>query len=446
MKIKFLPFLLAVLFISLCSFKYFDLYSILSTDDTTTLQNQLSEGPVKLTAGHGVYYVTTLTAYHNLDLNGNTLQSSATSGAIVTVPSKRIKISNGKIIGVSDVAGNIAGVRYGDKCDSDSLVNIKILKVSGSALFGNDNNHATAINCNLSSGYIATAFYTVTKDVYGITLIADTFDRSQLKASTITEAAMIIRGSGDNSFRMKKAVVAFCLFKMPYNPINAANPSNKSAECSEVRYIDSSYFYKCTCNGGTEGFSVVGSKGGVTISTSTFLNQNLAGIEYTAPGNGAIENCSVTDQLKYGILLDYGASNMTITNTSVIHCANYNYNITIASNNTTIIGGQIICPYRGISLSQSSGLHLNGVTMKPETYRGQTGTIGIVLDTSTGDLDVTGGAISGFSARAITYYSSTHIAVNSIHMQMVNTTGTPGGLLNNSPAGTVNFGKDIKVN
>jgi hypothetical protein len=59
---------------------------------------------------------------------------------------------------------------------------------------------------------------------------------------------------------------------------------------------------------------------------------------------------------------------------------------------------------------------------------GSIGTNAVLLDNSTGTVDMCCGSVSGFTSRVFFAYASSAITINNILMQNINLSGTPTGL------------------
>ena len=408
-------------------------------DDTATLQALITAGNTTLPSGH-TYHVTQLTLSHNLNANGDTIYCTASTGHefIINSGTNGIKLSNGIFIGPTDVVntGGTHCVRI--QSNNDTVTNCQISKFPSYGILMDSGNSPVITNNNISdTGYIG-LFYDPAANTVGGIVSGNTIDRSMLSASTITGDAINIRTTA-NTFKSRGWTVSNNTFKMP------SSPTSNDAGCFELRYCPRSVISGNICQNGSIGVSVANSDS-VKTSGGTYTGQKLEGVEYAGSGNGNLTNLAISSQTAYGILFDTGdhaSSQDTVYNANITSCASNDVVLATGTNNIFFLA----CTFTATSAINT--VVLNSATSicfcACQFVGGGVGHDAVLMNNSTGTVDMCCGSVSGFTDRVFFVYANSAITINNILMQNINLSGTPTGLGQNLSGGAT-LGSNIQVN
>lgn len=406
-------------------------------DDTATLQALITAGNTTLPAGHAAYHVTGLILSHNLNANGDTIYCTSSTGDEFSMSTAGVKLSNGIFIGPTDAinTSGVSGVLVNANSDTVTNCVIKTFPNYGIVMTGGNSPVFTG-NTISDTGFIG-QFVDPSATTVGGIISGNTYDRSMLSASTITQPDLIVQTTS-SSYKTRGWTISNNTFKMP------SNPTDITAACMELKYAPKSTVSGSTCQGGSIGVSIVGSD---TVKTSggTYTGQNLEGVEYASSNYGNLTNLSISSQSKYGLLFD-GSSpashDDTVYNASITSCATYPVlcaptvaSIFFLSDKFTTTSAQ-----DAVYLHQATNICFCAC----QFVGGSVGTNAVLLDNSTGTVDMCCGSVSGFTSHVFFVYASTAITINNILMQNINLSGTPTGLGQNLSGGAT-LGSNIEV-
>ena len=406
-------------------------------DDTATLQAQFNNKvPVVLLLNH-VYHVSSQLNLNcpNVNLNGSSIVTSATSGQIVSGNVSSV-LQNGTLKGNWNVFQNPSNQLSGVVATGNnmSIINVHITGVSGTGVFASGNNFLMNHVVVDSTGYLC-LYYDGEANTSGVKIINCRFDRSMILASAIVEGAVCIRGTADSqkSFLVKKVVFSGNIVKMPLNP------DDWDASGIELRHavnaqITSNYFY-----GGSMSDSNVDVQS-LNIRFNKCLDFQLEAVElmdirkgslYRNSINGNSSGKFVSNQEQHGLMIEgftEGSHALSISQDTIVNtlasCINTNNNM-VSGLTFTNVKYSMTTP--GSSVFDLQGAFdvniVNGVF-----DGGKSANECVMLDTSIGDINITGSMINNFRLGAVYIYSVSGTAVNNIFLNNVSQTGTPLGL------------------
>jgi hypothetical protein len=413
--------------------------AISKADDTSTIQGALNSGNVTLTSGHGIYTVTSLTLNHSLNMNGNKIACSSSTGSCLVFPSgtPKKKLSNGDVYGLSDVYNSSGSTGINMQSDSDTIANVRVHKFTLYGLNASNVNDAIVKNSSFyDTGYVTAWFSNSTiGNSKGPEMVADTFDRSMQSGVSMQQDAMNIRGATGDT--MKNSFVYKCIFRMPYRPGNTAN------ECSEIRICANTTVSYNQCSGGTIGFSIVGNAYGMMLNQNTFVNQSNEAIEFASTQSGVIENNSISNQVGVGILFDSNASGNQVIQNNIRGFTTQGILFETGSNNNYITATTIQGAGTAIYCNKTNGLFICSCYFIGSSPAANA----IFLDHSSGNIKILGGTITGYSQQAIKVYNvgSPTTATDNLYMNGVSMISMTSGL-GSALSGSSSVGGHVMVN
>jgi len=395
-------------------------------DDTATVQAAVSTGSIT----HGSYTISSaITLNHSFNLNGSTINYTASTGRAFLFTAANIKLYNGKIIGPNDTSNpsGSSGITF-QTYDHDTVANIQITTFPGYGMVGNNGNSPVITDCKImDTGYIGLYYNNTANSITGGELARDTIDRTALPASTVTEGALMLRGT--TTYPATGWYVHDCRLIMP------TSPTDITAECMETRYTPSARFNNVFYSGGSIGASIANSNY-VRVTNSTMTGQNQEGLEIYNSQNGFSGNLTINGQLNDGILFDGSPASAidTLYNVSVNganrYCI-YFYN----GVNTIFINA---CNFTSTSANYSLNVQqaYNLTFLNTNLNGNGIGTYAFEFATSVGGVDMTGGSITNFTGRFAAAYSVTPIVVDNIFLRGVTRSGVTMSI-NNSGSATL---------
>lgn len=399
------------------------------TDDTQTLQALLAAGNATLTAGK-IYHVTGLYVTHSLNLNGATiiLTNTATFSFALTVVSSGVSITNGTIAGLwsNTTIGNANG--YGGISILAGNCTVSHVNLSAFSAYGivvGPYNSISVTYCNISNtGYIGFFYDAENASTSGGSFSNNTVDRSMVPAATVQQMAIGVRGSSlNNGITASHWTIANNVIKMPVHPVDM------SAEGMEIRYCNSTYVANNTITGGSIGISMVDCSGNV-LSANTSTNVGQEGIEYADCNNCKAYNNIISGSATVGELIDgsVGSNGIQISGDKVSGTAEECIHAYYKTQNLTISGCTLTVSASGayaINLQNASFVTIQN----SKIYGNGLGMAAVQLDNCTGNLILTGGAVSNFQMSVIYVYNSTpKLVTNNVSMSNVAITGVPQAL------------------
>ena len=400
-------------------------------DDTASIQTALNSANVTLAPGYGTYYVSSLNLNHNLNLNGNKIACSNSSGGCIIFPTgvKKKKLSNGEVYGASDVynASGSSGIRFNS--DSDTVANVKVHRFTYAGIHAPFVSGVVILNSKIYDVYYPVFIINDSAPSYGHVLVSDTLDNTQL--ATSVQPQLIIRGGvGDTVYN---AVVTKCVFYA------RLNPTQNTCQGTEWRYTKRGVIDGCIFTGGAIGASIVRSDQ-MTVSNSVFQQQNNEAVELATTVRSTVIQNTIGSQVKIGIRCDYSATQNIIVNNRISGCPSPNYSVSfeVDSHDNALIGNIISSNYRAIGM-----LGVHGIKLYNNTFYG--GQFAVYVVNSTGDLKIVGGTINNESNRAVGIYNNTGNKTDYIYMAGVTLSGTASGL-NTVFANGSTLGTNVKVN
>ncbi|HTI59432.1 right-handed parallel beta-helix repeat-containing protein [Mucilaginibacter sp.] len=409
-------------------------------DDTATLQAKLTAGNLTLTAG-ATYNVTGLTVTHALNMNGATINMTATSGAGIRISAAGASVTNGTVKGTWDYttagsANGVIGMRI--LADNCTITNVHVTQFAGYGILVGAFNKPTVTGCTLDKiGYIAFYFDAETAVTTGGIFDKNVVDRSMLSPSTVQQIAVGIRGSTNNpAITTSGWDISNNTIKMPVNPANWA------AECVEIRYCNNSTMHKNTIIGGSIGISIVRSSG--TLATvNSFSNAQLEALEFADCTGCRSKGNIITSSSGVGILIDgaNGCNGIECLNDVISGCAEeciHSYN---SSQNIKITGCTLTTTTKAVNLQGT-----NIVTISNTTFKGNgVATLAIMLDSCPGNLILSGGTVANFTKCAIAISNTkAGLVTNNVQMSGVILTSTPSGVASYTQNGA-SIGSNIVV-
>lgn len=400
-------------------------------DDTAALQAQLDAGNLTLPAGHSNYTVTSLTVNHTFDLNGNTIVSTATGGAVIRLNSKGATIKNGTIKGQWDynTAYNTMGA-YGIYIRSDSctVYNMHITQFPAYGITCAAVNKPYVTYCTIDkTGYIG-FYYDPEAITVGGVFSNNLVDRSMLPASTVQQLAVGIRGSTNTGKTSTGWDISNNTIRMPVNPTSWA------AECIEIRNLVYGTCNNNSLHGGSIGLSVVRCSN-FNSSFNKAVKGQLEGIEY-ASSFACTDNFSVADSsLSNGILVDGYSVSPSFPSSSYIyfngdtvkHATDHAVEIAVNSSNIYMTGCVFSTSGKCVDIKSSTNIFS---TNNKIDGGGGASTVGYNLDTAPSDLlspvnlVVSGGSVTNCTYALFANHSGTNAVVGGISFSGVNLAGT----------------------
>jgi len=402
-------------------FIFFMLMSSLAfADDTAALQALVTAKNTVLPAGHGTYSISSpIYLYHSLNLNGNTLSYTSSTGSAIQMTTDGMKISNGTIQGPNNTYLTTAPSGIVISGNRDSVVNMNITTFGNCGITGGSlgiGNSPYIGHSHISNtGYIG-CFLVSSTAITGGVVEFNVFDRSMISSSVVTEGALMIRGTSTAS--SSGWSVHDNTMQMP------SNPTDITSECYEHRYAPNSKIYRNTCIGGSIGISIVYSNY-VTSQYNSLSGQNQEGLEYAQSNNSLIYRNKIFSQSQDGVLFDggVGSNTDTLTENNIFSCTRYGFHGYTGVSGIVMIRNSINTSSTAIYLQQSHGFTLN--------YNTITGNVGasnaIYFDTSIGDMTVYAGTILGFT-NAVYVYSASATVTDSISVSYTHVVSTTHNL------------------
>jgi len=398
-------------------------------NDTWSLQSQLDAGDVTLIAGK-TYNVTDLTVTHSLNLNGATINFTNTGyGFALWVRGGNVSITNGTIQGQwsSYMPGNPSG--YGGiyvLANNCSISHVNIANFSSYGIVAGAVNGSKVTYCNISNtGYIGYFYDAESAATHGGVFSNNVIDRSMVPASTVTQMALGIRGSANNSsVTTTNWTITNNILKMP------VLPASWTGACAEIRFCNNSYIANNVTTAGSMGLSMVACTGDVLENNTTSATK-LEGIEFADCINCKTWNNKILSSYADGILIDGGTGSNGIqlngdvisgTAQAGIHAYKKTINLTISG---CKLSSTVVSPY-AIELQQSSAVKILKTTMNGNGL----GNTAVQLDNCPGGITMTGGSVSNFKSCAVNIYNSTAgLVTDNLSLSGVAITGVPRTLV-----------------
>ena len=395
-----------------------------STDDTTVLNNAIAADTYGLINfdQNATYLISGTLSLNNavtVNLNGSTIQFvssvSTTNTPAFTVGSNNVTIMNGIINGTYNPATDVPtpGVGpYGVKNTSGySNLLIQGLTIQNVQSYGINTANAAnlrILNCRLiNTGYISIFCNNTTAGLVAGLVNGNVIDRSGIPANHITQPCVAIRGSSTTT---NTTGLIFT-----NNKITAqAAPTDATAACMELRYMNSGTVDNNTFVNGAIGLSIVFTTY-ISAAANSFFNCGY-GIEI-ADGSFNTLNSNVINgnslSSSTGILLD-GTTNYatfnTISNNNISGITLSGIEVYKGSSNNNIIGGQITDSTSGqscINIIGAQSTLITGVMLSGSS----TGSRAIMLDSSSYSTN-TSYITSGTIINNCTFFNFASSAIN----------------------------------
>jgi hypothetical protein len=398
------------------------------SDDTRALQSQLNAGNVTLTAGK-TYHVTQLKVTHALDMNGATIIMNTTGyGFALSLTADGASVTNGTLTGLwnNTTKGNPSGYSgiyiLANHC---SVSHMNISSFSAYGIVAGPVNSSSVTYCNISNtGYIGYFYDAESKSTTGGTFSNNVVDRSMVPASTVTQMAVGIRGSVNNAnVTATNWTITNNTIKMPLNP------TDWTAECSEIRYCNNAYIANNVTTAGSIGLSIVYCTGNV-LQNNTTSGAKLEGIEFADCNNCKTWNNIIPSSLGAGILIDGGTGcngiqlngdKISGTAQECIHAYKKTQNLTIYGATLTSAASGTF----GINLQNTTGVKIQSTKIIGNGI----GNIAVVVDNCPGNITLTGGSVANFKSCVVSIYNSTKgLKTDNVSMSGVTVSGTPNVL------------------
>lgn len=396
-----------------------------ASDDTKALQSQLNAGDVTLTAGK-IYHVTQLKVTHALNMNGATIIMNTTGyGFALSLTADGASVTNGTLTGLwsNTTKGNPSGYSgiyiLANHC---SVSHLTISSFSAYGIVAGPVNSSSVTYCNISNtGYIGYFYDAESKSTTGGTFSNNVVDRSMVPASTVTQMAVGIRGSvGNSKVTASNWTIANNTIKMP------SNPTDWTAECSEIRYCNNAYIANNVTTAGSIGLSIVFCTGDV-LQNNTTSGAKLEGIEFADCNNCKTWNNVVPSSLGVGILIDGGTGcngiqlngdKISGTTEECIHAYKKTQNLTVSGCNLTSATNGTY----SINLQNTTGVKIQSNKINGSGL----GNAAVVVDNCPGNIALTGGSVANFKSCVVSIYNSTYgLKTDNVSMSGVTVTGTP---------------------
>lgn len=409
----------------------------LYADDTSAIQASITSGNYTMPANHAAYHISgQINLTHNLNGNGDTIYYTINTGIALNMNTSGKKVTNLVLIGASDTSNpsGSTGVYIG--AASDTVMNCVIKKFRAyGILSGSFNTPEVYGNVISDIGYTGVFMSYSGSAITGGKIEYNTIDRSMLPASTVTEGGLMVRGDTINF--SKGWLVQYNTIIMPYSPTDI------TAECYEHRNAPFSSIYNNTCRGGSIGISVVGSD--YTDVRVNFTNgQSLEGIEFANSSRGFIYTNRISNQKRYGILIDgvtaHPCDQNVINSNTISGCNSYAIQLYHSVTNTSIVGDKITSATASVYLQQASGLHMVNVSFTGNS----SGQHCIILDNSTGDISMLGGQVTSYG-NVYHFYANTAVTTDKVQSKGVTLVSTGTGY-STALSGGAAVGSNIKVN
>ncbi|MFI5161019.1 MAG: hypothetical protein ACHQHN_07055 [Sphingobacteriales bacterium] len=426
--------------------KKFILFSLLLiagkvyADDTATLQALVTAGNTTLPAGHAAYHITSITLSHSLNANGDTIFCTAASGVEFTMNTASVKLSNGIFIGPTDVYNSTGPACVGVSKDHDTITNCTIKTFPLYGITASGGNFQVYTNNTISDTAYIGQFYDPSANTTGGIISGNTYDRSMLSASTITQPDLIIQTTS-SSFKTRGWTISNNTFKMP------SNPTDFTAAGFELRYCPRCTVSSSICQGGSIGESIVASDSVKTLG-GTFTGQNNEALEYASSSYGNITNTNISSQLGKGIIFDGSPGPVshddTVYNAIISGCASNAALVSVSCYNIFFLS----CSFTETATNVDAVYIQKGTNIGfcVCTFSGgSSGRNAVMLDNSTGTIDMCSGTVSNFTGHVFNVFANTAIVINNILMQNATVSGTTLGL-GSTLSGGASLGSNIQVN
>lgn len=410
-------------------------------DDTATIQNGVNAGNYLLPNIGRPYVVSApITCTHSINLNGQTINSTQVTDAVFKITAANVAITNGNIFGSWDftTAPNPTSGGYCIRVLANNFTadHLHIANfASYGILCGNYNSPIISNNLIEKTGYIGFYYDSEGNNSTGGTVYNNTFDRSMLSPTSVTEADVEIRATVSAPLdTISNWTINQNIFKMPNLP------SSSAAECIEVRHMTNSTISHNVLYNGSIGISIVGCAR-ITANNNQTSAQKFEGIELADSHNCSIIANSINGSQNDGILLDGGAGcrNNTFTNDTVQNVLVSAIHEFIGTKLTTINGGVYSHRTKGLIIQQSDSTTLNRVTINGNSASGSDG---IFLNNSPGNLWANNCSIIYNNCVVFAYNTQTNASVDNIHFVNLISTGSLTNLCSNFSNGA-HYGTNI---
>ncbi|MFI5161680.1 MAG: right-handed parallel beta-helix repeat-containing protein [Sphingobacteriales bacterium] len=407
----------------------------LYADDTAALQAMIDAGNTVLPTHHAPYSITRLRLSHNLNANGNTFNCTLAVGRAIVMDKPGVKFSNAELVGMDDSTNpdGTSGVYI--NADNDTVTHVYIHKFTAYGIIGGWGNvPVVTFNRICDIGYVGFFYISDKRSIKGGTVAFDTIDRSMLSAETVTQGALLLRGSKE--FTSTGWKVHHNLFMMPYLP------KDITSECFELRFAPNSQIYNNNCNGGSIGISVVRNDF-VRTYHNKCTRQKEEGIEYADSNNGLIKDNTITEQAGLGVLIDgfppVGCQFDTLLNNTIQGCKSFGIQLYKDTHDILISNCTISTSSKAIYLQAAYGVNIRNCRL---TGTGG-GTVAVFLDNSVGKVSMKGGSLNGFGHKFFVY-GNKGVVSDDISTEGVKVTGKMSDI-DNSLSGGAAMGTNIRV-
>lgn len=391
---------------------YIEAYRETYFDDTATLQAQLNAGPLTLPFGHAPYMISAaLTVTYSFNMNVNTIHTTQITDGALKLSTPGASVSNGTVQGpwsYSTDAGNPGGgIGIRLLAANTTVSNVHVGEFAGYGILIGGFNNTTVTGCTIDkTGYIAVYFDPEVTGIHGGTFTNNIVDRSMISPTTIQQGAIAIRAStGNFAFTTYGWTITGNHIKMPPNPASAAN------ECMEVRTMINSTVSNNIMDYGTIGISVVHCVH-MDVSNNVSTGSRDCGIEFADTWNSHLTNNSTKNSLKDGILFDGGNIRDkydTLYYDTVRTSALSAFHLFTGARRLVVIGCDFTTSTKGIYMQGADTLLLVNTKIDGQ---GTSGTSGIFLDGTPGNVTINFGSIIRCTYAVFAYNTTVGAVVN----------------------------------